>query len=149
MHTNMNELDEHEEETARPRGLPPRLPNLNKVIIIGNLTRDPELRHTQAGVPVANFRIASNRRYRDGAGGWREDVCYIGVVAWQRLAEVCSEHIRKGSAVMVEGELQSRTWESDHGDRRSQVEIRAHRVQFLDRRRFDEEDAETGTDYGD
>lgn len=82
-----------------------RLPMLNKILIIGNLTNDPELRYTQSGIAVLNFRIASNRRFRDSAGDWKEDVCYVGVVAWQRLAENCAEFLRKGSAVFVEGEI--------------------------------------------
>lgn len=111
-----------------------RLPMLNKILIIGNLTNDPELRYTQSGIAVLNFRIASNRRFRDSAGEWKEDVCYVGVVAWQRLAENCAEFLRKGSAVFVEGEMQSRSWEKEDGSRRSVVEIHAQRVQFLDRR---------------
>lgn len=111
-----------------------RLPMLNKILIIGNLTNDPELRYTQSGIAVLNFRIASNRRFRDSAGDWKEDVCYVGVVAWQRLAENCAEFLRKGSAVFVEGEIQSRSWEKEDGSRRSVVEIHAQRVQFLDRR---------------
>jgi single-strand DNA-binding protein len=111
-----------------------RLPMLNKILIIGNLTNDPELRFTQSGIAVLNFRIASNRRFRDSAGEWKEDVCYVGVVAWQKLAENCAEFLRKGSAVFVEGEIQSRSWEKEDGSRRSVVEIHAQRVQFLDRR---------------
>ena len=111
-----------------------RLPAVNKILIIGNLTNDPELRTTQAGIAVLNFRIASNRRFRDSAGDWKEDVCYVGVVAWQELAENCAEFLRKVSAVFGEGEIQSRSWEKEDGTRRSVVEIHAQRVQFLDRR---------------
>jgi single-strand DNA-binding protein len=102
-------------------------------MIVGNLTRDPELRATTTGVPVANFRIASNRRFKDSTGEWKEDVCYVGVVAWQKLAESCASRLRKGSAVYVEGELRSRTLDSDDGSRRSMIEIRAHHIQFLDK----------------
>jgi len=110
-----------------------RLPNLNRVMIVGNLTKDPELRATTTGVPVVNFRIASNRRFKDNSGEWKEDVCYVGVVAWQKLAESCASKLKKGSAVYVEGELRSRTLDNDDGSKRSLVEIRAHHIQFLDK----------------
>lgn len=109
-------------------------PTLNRVLMVGNLTADPELKHTQRGIPVINFRIAASRRFRDSSGEWKEDVCYVGVVAWQKLAENCSDFLRKGSTVFLEGELQSHSWETDEGVRRSVVEIHAQRVQFLDRR---------------
>jgi single-strand DNA-binding protein len=110
-----------------------RLPNLNRVMIVGNLTKDPELRSTTTGVPVINFRIASNRRFKDNSGEWKEDVCYVGIVAWQKLAESCAARLKKGSAVYVEGELRSRTMDHDDGSRHSLVEIRAHHIQFLDK----------------
>ncbi len=125
-----------------------RLPNLNRVMIVGNLTRDPELRSTTTGVPVANFRIASNRRFKDSAGDWKEDVCYVGVVAWQKLAESCAARLKKGSAVYVEGELRSRTMDSDGGSKRSSIEIRAHHVQFLDKNEKSEEEIEDSGDSG-
>jgi single-strand DNA-binding protein len=111
-----------------------RLPSLNKVIIVGNLVRDPELRYTSGGVPVVNFKIASNKKYKDNLGMYKEDVCYVGVVAWQDLAQSCTEYLRKGSAVLVEGELRSRIKEREDGSRRNYVEIRAAHVQFLDKR---------------
>lgn len=111
-----------------------KLPVLNRVLIVGNLTKDPELRQTTSGIPVANFRIAASRRFKDGAGMRKEDVCYVGVVTWQRLAEACGQYLHKGSAVLVEGELQSRSWETPDGNKRSMVEIHAHKVQFLDKR---------------
>jgi single-strand DNA-binding protein len=111
-----------------------KLPTLNRVFIVGNLTKDPELRRTNSGVPVVNFRIASSRRFKDSAGVWKEEVCYVGVVAWQKLAETCKEFLAKGSAVFVEGELQSRSWATEDGSKRSMVEIHAHKIQFLDKR---------------
>src|SRR4030066_1000798 len=86
-----------------------RMPDINTVVIAGNLTRDPSFRKTTNGTPVANFWIASNRKFKDNTGQWRENVCYVGVVAWYRLAENCAENLHKGSAVLVEGELQSRS----------------------------------------
>jgi single-strand DNA-binding protein len=111
-----------------------KLPSLNKVIIVGNLVRDPELRYTSGGVPVVNFKIASNKRYKDNLGMCKEDVCYVGVVAWQDLAQSCSDFLRKGSAVLVEGELRSHMKESENGRKHNYVEIKAFHVQFLDRR---------------
>jgi single-strand DNA-binding protein len=118
-----------------------RLPNVNKVLIVGNLTRDPEIRATSTGIPVANFRIASNRRFKDNSGEWREDVCYIGVVAWQKLAEACAERLKKGSAVYIEGELRSRTFESEDGKKKNVIEIRANHIQFLDKMEKDDIDS--------
>jgi single-strand DNA-binding protein len=101
---------------------------------VGNLTKDPELRYTSTGVPVANFRIASNKKYKDNLGESKEDVCFIGVVAWQKLAESCSKFLKKGSAVLVEGELRSRFKENEDGSKRNLIEIRAFQVQFLDKK---------------
>jgi single-strand DNA-binding protein len=111
-----------------------RMPDINNVVIAGNLTRDPAFRKTTNGTPVANFWIASNRRFKDNNGNWRENVCYVGVVAWYKLAENCAENLKKGSAVIIEGELQSRTLRSEEGRNRSIVEIKAHRIQFLNRK---------------
>ncbi len=109
-----------------------RAPRVNKVFLVGNLTRDPELRRTSTGTPVVNFSIALNRRYRVG-GEWREDTYFFNIVAWYRLAELCEEFLHKGSAVYIEGELQSRVWEKEDGFRINSVEIRASRIQFLDK----------------
>jgi single-strand DNA-binding protein len=117
-----------------------KMPELNSVLIAGNLTKDPVIRQTRNGTPVANFSIASNRKFRDGDNQWQEDVCYVGVVAWNRLAESCVDKLRKGSAVLVEGELQSRTWQTDDGSTRSTVEIKARRIQFLNKRRVNDND---------
>jgi single-strand DNA-binding protein len=111
-----------------------KLPYLNKVMMVGNIIRDPELRFTTSNIPVANFRIAANRRYRDGNGIMKDDVCYIGVVAWQDLAEQCVEHLKKGCTVLVEGELKSRSRNENDGTRRSFVEIRAQQIQILSHR---------------
>ena len=113
-------------------------------MIVGNLTKDPELRFTNSGIPVVNFRIASNKRYKDNFGSGKEDVCYIGVVTWQKLAESCSEFLKKGSAVLVEGELRSRFKEEENGRKRNYIEIKASQIQFLDkakRKEFEEEES--------
>ncbi|OIO36013.1 MAG: hypothetical protein AUJ74_04095 [Candidatus Omnitrophica bacterium CG1_02_44_16] len=105
--------------------------NLNKVLLIGNLTRDPELRYTPGGTAVVNLRMATNRRYKDKAGEAKQDVCYMTVVAWDKQAEVCNQYLHKGSPLFVEGRLQSRSWDGPDGKKRSVLEIRAERVQFL------------------
>lgn len=111
-----------------------KMPEINYVIVAGNLTKDPVFRQTTNNTPVVNFSIASNRKYKDSSNQWQEDVCYVGIVAWNKLAESCHDRLRKGSAVLVDGELQSRSWKSDDGHNRSIVEIKARRIQFLNKR---------------
>ncbi len=111
-----------------------KMPDINNVLIVGNLIKDPVIRQTTNGTPVANFTIASNRKFKDNFGQWKEDVCFVGIVAWYKLAESCAENLKKGSAVLVEGELQSRQWRTDDGNYRSVVEIKARRIQFLNKR---------------
>jgi single-strand DNA-binding protein len=125
-----------------------RLPELNNVIIVGNLTRDPVFRKTNNETPVVNFSIASNRRYRDSNNLWQEEVCYVGIVAWTRLAESCLNRLKKGSAVLIEGELQSRTVKSDDCSVRTTVEIKARRIQFLNKKdnQFSEVETLNGSD---
>ncbi len=110
------------------------MPDINSVMIAGNLTTAPSFRKTTNGTPVANFYIASNRRFKDNTGQWRENVCYVGVVAWYKLAESCAENLHKGSAVLVDGELQSRIWKNEDGSTKNVVEIKARRIQFLNKR---------------
>ena len=107
-----------------------QLEYINRVIMTGFVVRDPEFRHTTTGVPVSNFRIASTKRFNDGQGEIREEICYVGVAAWHELAEGCRRLLVKGSAVKIEGELKSRVRESGDGVRRSFVEIRASRIRF-------------------
>jgi single-strand DNA-binding protein len=111
-----------------------KMPDINSVMIVGNLTTDPSFRKTSNGTPVANFYIASNRRFKDNTGQWRENVCYVGVVAWYKLAESCAENLHKGSAILVDGELQSRVWKNEDGTTKNVVEIKARRIQFLNKR---------------
>ena len=110
-----------------------KMPELNYVLIVGNLTKDPVYRLTSNNTPVVNFSIASNRRYRDRTNSWQEDVCYVGVVAWNKLADSCHQRLKKGSAVLIEGELQTRNWKSDDGNHRSILEVKARRIQFLNK----------------
>jgi len=110
-----------------------RMPEINYVTIVGNLTKDPIYRTTTNNTPVVNFSIATNRKYRDSSNSLQEDVCYIGVVAWNKLAESCKTKLKKGYAVLVDGELQSRSWKTEDGHNRSVVEIKARRIQFLNK----------------
>jgi single-strand DNA-binding protein len=111
-----------------------KMPELNNVVIAGNLTKDPIFRQTTTGTPVVNFSIASNRKYRDSSNQWLEDVCYVGIVAWNKLAESCRARLRKGDPVLIDGELQSRTWKTNDGFNRSVVEVKARRIQFLNKK---------------
>ncbi len=110
-----------------------KMPELNSVLVAGNLTKDPIFRQTSNSTPVVNFSIAANRKYKDSTNQWQEDVCYVGVVAWNKLAESCKDRLKKGSAVLVDGELQSRSWKTEDGHNRSIVEIKAKRIQFLNK----------------
>lgn len=107
------------------------MPNLNKVFLMGNLTRDPELRYVPSGTAVATFTIAVNRVYKTQEGEKKEQTSFVRVVVWARRAEVCGEYLSKGSPVFVEGRLQSRNWETQDGQKRSTIEIIADNVQFL------------------
>jgi len=110
-----------------------KMPELNSVIVAGNLTKDPVFRQTLNNTPVVNFHVAANRRYKDSSNQWQEDVCYVGVVAWNKLADSCKDRLKKGSAVLIDGELQSRTFKTEDGKNRTIVEIKAKRIQFLNK----------------
>jgi single-strand DNA-binding protein len=105
--------------------------NFNKVYLIGNLTKDPELRYTPQGTAVANLRLAVNRRYKTKTQELKEETCFVTAVVWSRQAETCNQYLHKGSPVFVEGRLQSRSWEDASGQKRSVIEVRDERVQFL------------------
>ncbi len=102
----------------------------NKVILMGNLTRDPELRYIPNGTAVATLRLAVNNRYRQG-DEWKDDVCFVDITVWGKQAENCNEYLSKGSGVLVEGRLSYRTWESEEGQTRSKHEVVANTVRFL------------------
>ncbi len=105
--------------------------SLNKVFLIGNLTRDPELRYIPSGSAVTSFTLAMNRVYKSQTGEKKEEVSFVKVVVWGRLAEVCNDYLKKGRPVFVEGRLQSRNWEAADGQKRSALEVVAMGVQFL------------------
>ena len=113
--------------------------SLNKTLLIGNLTRDVDLKYLPSGVPVANFGLAINRAYTNSDGEKVEDACFVEVVAWNRLAEVCSEYLAKGRPVFVEGRLQMDTWEQEDGQKRSRLKVVAQNVQFLGGAKADSE----------
>lgn len=109
------------------------MPNFNKVFLMGNLTKDPELRYTAGGAPVANLRMAINRVYQSKTGEKKEDVCFVTVVVWQKQAEAVGEYLKKGDPLFVEGRLQSKSWETEDKQKRTTLEVVAERVQFLNR----------------
>ncbi len=106
--------------------------SLNKVMLIGNLTRDPELRYIPSGSAVTSFTVAMNRVYKLQTGEKKEEVSFVRVVVWGRLAEVCNDYLKKGRPVFVEGRLQSRSWDDKNsGEKRNTLEVIAQNVQFL------------------
>lgn len=105
--------------------------NLNKVLLIGNLTRDPELRYTPQGTAVVTLRLAVNTMFRDKNRELKQDTCFINVVVWGQMAEVSNQYLSKGRPVLIEGRLISRQWQNSEGKQRSTIEVRASRVQFL------------------
>ena len=108
--------------------------SLNKVLIIGNLGGDPEMRYMPSGDPVTSFSVATSWRYRTRDGEQREETEWFRVNAWGRLAETTNQYLTRGSKVYVEGRLQSRTWQGQDGQTRFSNEIRAQEVRFLDPR---------------
>jgi single-strand DNA-binding protein len=107
--------------------------SLNRVLLIGNLTRPPELRYTPSGTAVADMRMAVSRSYTTQSGEKRDETAFLTVIAWGKTAENCSEYLDKGSQIFVEGRIQTRDWEGKDGQKRSATEIVADRVQFLSR----------------
>ncbi|OGF46210.1 MAG: single-stranded DNA-binding protein [Candidatus Firestonebacteria bacterium RIFOXYC2_FULL_39_67] len=104
--------------------------SLNKVMLIGNLTRDPELKYIPSGSAVGTLNIAVNRKYKAQDGSLKDDVCFVRVTVWGKPAENCNEYLSKGSPVYIEGRLQFKSWEKD-GQKRSSLDVVAERVQFL------------------
>jgi len=106
---------------------------LNKVMIIGNLGADPEMRYTADGTALTSFRVASSRQYTGPDGERKEETEWFSVVTWRKLAEQCSQFLQKGRKVYVEGRLQTHSWDTPEGQRRYRTEVIADRVLFLDR----------------
>jgi len=107
------------------------MPSMNRVLLMGNLTRDPELRELPSGSKVTDMRMAISENYKNRAGEQVETTCYVDVAAWGRQAETCQQYLQKGSPIFVEGRLRYDEWETDEGQKRSKLRVRADRVQFL------------------
>lgn len=106
--------------------------SFNKVLLMGNLTRDPELRFTANGSALTKFGLAVNRKYKAGEE-WKEEVCFVDITVWGKQGENCAEYLSKGSPAFIEGRLQFSSWESDDGQKRNKLEVVANMVQFLGR----------------
>lgn len=104
----------------------------NRVILMGNLTRDPEMQYTSGGTARARFGIAVNRTYNDRqTGEKKEEVCFVNITAWGRTAEICQEYLHKGSPVFIEGRLHYYAWETEDGQKRSSLDVNADSIQLL------------------
>ena len=112
----------------------------NRVILLGNLTRDPEMRYIPSGTAVTNFGLAMNERYTDRqTGEQKENTCFVDVEAWGRQAEVANEYLSKGRPVFIEGSLKFDSWEADDGSKRNKLSVRAFRIQLIGGRRDGDE----------
>lgn len=115
-----------------------KLPEINRVLLSGRLTRDPDKRYSPDGTPVTAFALAFHRHFRGRDGKLAEQTGYVNVITTQRLAEVCGQYLHKGSAVLVEGSLQMREWESPQGEKQKRLEVRGESVHFLERKPAEE-----------
>ncbi len=122
-----------------------------KVVIVGNLGTDPEMRFTPSGVPVTSFNVAVNRRWTDSNGELREKTTWFRVTAWRKLAEQCNQYLSKGRLVLVEGEIEASAWLDNQGQPRATLELTARNVRFLGKREPEpasvEGVAESGADF--
>jgi single-strand DNA-binding protein len=106
--------------------------SVNKVILVGNLGKDPEIKYTPSGTPVAKFSLATNERYKDKAGEWQDRTEWHNIVAWQRLAEIVGEYVKKGAKVYIEGRIQTSSWEDKQsGEKKYRTEIIANDLVLL------------------
>lgn len=119
--------------------------SLNKVFLLGNLTRDPELRYTPGGTPVTTLGLAVNRVYKSKDGQNQQDTCFVNIVVWGQMAEVSNQYLQKGRQVLIEGRLQSRSWENQQGQKRNTIEVVANSVQFMSPKRQQEDKGESGS----
>ena len=122
--------------------------SFNRVLLMGNLTRDPELRYIPSGTAVTTFTIAVNRVYKTPSGEKKEEVSFIRVIVWGKMGENCAEYLKKGSPAFVEGRLQSRSWDGPDGQKRSITEVNALNVQFLGSRGGSGGRQQSGDEYG-
>ena len=105
--------------------------SFNKVILMGNLTRDPEIRQAGSGVKVADLGLAVTESWRDKSGQTKEVTCFVDVVVWDKLAELCGQYLTKGRPILVEGRLQMDEWKNQQGEKRTKMRVRADTVKFL------------------
>ncbi len=105
--------------------------DLNRVFLVGRLTRDPEVRYTAGGQSVADIGLATSRVYLSKTGEKKEEVCFVDIVVWGRQAETAAQYLTKGSPILVEGRLQLDAWETKEGEKRSRLKVQANRIQFL------------------
>ena len=118
--------------------------SFNKVLLMGNLTRDPELRYTSGGTAVASFGLAVNRKFKQGEE-WKDEVCFVDITVWAKQGENCAEYLNKGSQAFIEGRLNYQTWEDKQsGQQRSKLEVVANNVQFL-KKQGDKKDMGSGS----
>ena len=122
--------------------------SFNKVILMGNLTRTPELRYTPSGTPVASFGLAVNRRFGQGEEQ-KEEVCFVDIVVFDKQAEYCGQYLNKGDGVIVDGRLKQRRWETEDGQRRNKHEVVAQFVTFLPKKHSSGAEPESGRSAGD
>ena len=115
----------------------------NKVILMGNLTRDPEVKFLPSGTAVANFGLAMNESYTDQQGERKDTTCFVDIEAWGRQAEIVGEYFTKGKPILIEGSLKYDAWEAEDGTKRNRLKVRLYRFQFVGGRR-DEDGAEGG-----
>ncbi len=109
--------------------------SMNQVFLMGNLTRDPVVRKTAKGTTVSDLGLAVSEKYKNGDGELVETTCFADIVVWGKPAEACAQNLKKGSPVVVEGRLQLDQWKTDNGENRSKLKVKAHRVQFIGRRK--------------
>src|SRR4030043_460963 len=122
---------------------------LNKIMVIGNLGRDPEMRYTPSGRPVTTFSVATSRTWNTSDGERRIETEWFNIVAWGNLAEICKQYLSKGQQVYIEGRLQSRTWDDDKGNKHTSVEIVANEMIMLGDRREGETSSESENNESD
>lgn len=108
-----------------------RLPSINRVMLVGRITKDPDLGYTQDGKAILKFSIAVSQKYKDAQDNWKETVSFIPIISWGPNAETTAERINKGNAVLVEGKIESRSWETSEGQKRTTIQVNAFRIQNL------------------
>ncbi len=116
--------------------------SVNKIILIGNLTRDPELKETQSGQPITTFGIATNREWMTSEGEKKKSTEFHEIVAWAHLAEICSKYLKKGKLVYLEGYLKTRSWETENGEKRFRTEVVLQDMIMLEKRERSSEEEE-------